>query len=509
MERVKKLVDGDSLILIGRGIIVGAIVGLLVGSFRWLIGESISGWQFFYQKAHTNQLWLLGILAALIIMGIFIGILLKQQPHIGGSGIPEVEIQLRGRLDLNWWKILWRKYVGGLLAIGSGLFLGREGPSIQLGSTVGQGVASLFKTSKTNGRTLIACGAASGLAAAFNAPMAGTMFVLEEIFHNFSSRVWISALAGSVTANFVTSNIFGLKPVLSMKHVMNFPLAQYWQLIVLGVVLGLLGLMYQKNLLAMPKLYAKIKFLPRYFDGLIPLVLVIPVGYFWPDLLGGGNGLILNLNRTNLTVLVLLGIFILRYFFSMVSYGSGLPGGIFLPILTLGAVAGALYGQVMVNLGLLSASLIPNLIIFAMAGYFAGIGKAPFTAILLITEMVGNLSHLMPLAIVSLVAYLTVDVLRGAPIYESLAEKMLADQMLDYSGKTDQLTVCVEEGSSLAGNEVRNIKWPEKTLLVKITRGERFIIPNGQTTIHVGDFITMVVDSNKRLAIREQLSKHK
>lgn len=105
-----------------------------------------------------------------------------------------------------------------------------------------------------------------------------------------------------------------------------------------------------------------------------------------------------------------------------------------MPILSLGAILGAIYAQFMVAVGWMPTNLIPNFIIFAMAGYFAGIGKAPFTAILLITEMVGTLHHLMPLAVVSMTAYLVVDLLGGAPIYEALLEKLIQPRLPEHSG---------------------------------------------------------------------------
>ncbi|EPC55986.1 chloride channel protein, partial [Lacticaseibacillus paracasei subsp. paracasei Lpp37] len=115
-------------------------------------------------------------------LALIVAWLLKKEPYISGSGIPQVEGQLAGELEMHWWSILWRKFVGGVLALGPGLFLGREGPSIQLGASVGQGLAARFKLSGTDRRLLIASGSAAGLAAAFNAPIAGTLFVLEEVY---------------------------------------------------------------------------------------------------------------------------------------------------------------------------------------------------------------------------------------------------------------------------------------------------------------------------------------
>ena len=491
---------------IAKGILVGLLSGLIVSLFRFLIEHSLIFWQFAYQKMHQNIWWGALVILILLLIGLINMKLIHQQPHIMGSGIPEVETQLGGNLKLQWWPVLWRKFIGGALAIGSGLFLGREGPSIQLGSSIGQGVAAGLKEKGTNERVLIASGAASGLAAAFNAPIAGTMFVLEEIYHNFSPLVWMTSLAGALSANFISSNIFGLTPVLHLQYTTSFPLRLYGHLLLLGIILGVLGIIYQKVLLALPSLYRQIKKLPRRADGFIPLLLIIPIGYFWPQTLGGGNSLILSLAHHQPLALIVLGLFILRFIFSMISYGSGLPGGIFLPILTLGALIGDLYGIVMANLGLLPRSLIMNLVIFAMAGYFAGIGKAPFTAILLITEMVGTLEHLMPLAVVSLVAYLVVDVLGGAPIYESLAERMQVNQPhLVKAGHQDRLEVPVFEGTTFVNAEVRDIAWPKEILLVSIRRGEKELIPRGDTEILAGDTLIVLTDHNRRMQVKTAL----
>ncbi len=256
----------------------------------------------------------------------------------------------------------------------------------------------------------------------------------------------------------------------------------------------------------MPGWYAKLR-LPSWLNGLVPFLLVIPIGLKWPQLLGGGNAVILNLAAVTPALLVLVGIFVLRFAFSTISYGSGLPGGIFLPILSLGAILGAIYAQAMVSLGWMPASFVSNFIIFAMAGYFAGIGKAPFTAILLITEMVGTLHHLMPLAVVSMTAYLVVDLLGGAPIYEALLEKLIEPKMPEHSGVQDRLELPVFEGSKLEGHQVRDFKWPEETLLIAIRRGERQVIPHGDTLMRAGDTLIILTDHDNRAWVRHQIDR--
>ncbi|GEK05170.1 ClC family H(+)/Cl(-) exchange transporter [Schleiferilactobacillus harbinensis] len=501
-------IDWTRLILVGRGLLIGLCTGAVVSAFRWSIGKMLAATIWVYQQVQTGHgWWWLVIIGGSVLLPLGAGILVKQQPQISGSGIPQVEAQLDDALQLHWWSILWRKFIGGVLSIGPGLFLGREGPSIQLGAAVGQGFAETTGQAGTARRIAIACGAAGGLSAAFNAPIAGTLFVLEEIYHNFSLLVWLASLASAVAANFVASVVFGLTPVLHLTYANSLPLNEYGHLLGLGVLLGLLGVVYQKTLLAMPGWYRRFVPLPRWLDGLVPFAVTILVGFWQPLWLGGGNAIILHMGQVVPTLGLLLVLFAVRFALSMVAYGSGLPGGIFLPILSLGAVLGGIYATVMIMLGWLPRQYFINFVIFAMAGYFAGIGKAPFTAILLITEMVGSLVHLMPLAVVSLVAYLVVDVLHGAPIYASLRDRLkLPAGTQGPTGKRAHIEIPVTVGSRLEDTSVRDFRWPKGTLLVAIRRGEQELVPSGDTLIHAGDTLLVAVDASMRAKVKEELT---
>lgn len=501
------ITDNEKARLTLEGILVGIISGIIVSMFRWSIAHSLKFYQGLYVTARHNWLLVVGLLIVVIAIGLFTGYLIKKEPNISGSGIPQVEAQLGGEMQLNWWSILWRKFVGGILSIGPGLFLGREGPSIQLGAAVGQGVGELTHDNQgVNQRVLIASGAAAGLAAAFSAPIAGAMFVLEEVYHNFSPLVWITSLASAVSANVVALYVFGLQPVLQVPYEFSLPIKYYWHLVILGILLGLMGRLYQICTLSMPAVFAKTR-LPRYLHGIIPLVLIVPLGMMYTNFIGGGNEVIVNLNKYGTSLLFLLGLLALRFIFSMISYGSGLPGGIFLPILNLGAIIGAVYAVFMNQLGLLPISFESNLIIFAMAGYFACISKAPFTAIILVTEMVGSLKHLMPLAVLSLVAYIVVDLLNGAPIYEALKERLnLNSKYLNRVSKfNDRLEVPIYEGSSIDGKYIRDIPFPKDILVIAVYRGERQLIPRGDTLIKAGDRIVFMVNAGQRAKISKKL----
>jgi len=493
MQRLKT----TQLEIILQGALVGILAGAVVSGFRWLIAAGLAFVRSGYQQFSWSRVGI-AVVASVVLVWL-LSHLLTQEPGISGSGIPQVEGQLQGELDYSWWSVLWRKFVGGVLAIAPGLFLGREGPSIQLGASVGQGFAEIGHATPRRRRIMIASGAAAGLSAAFNAPIAGTLFVLEEVYHNFSPVIWLSGLTSALTANFVSAYIFGQTPVLHLIYAHSLPLNLYWHLLVLGVILGLMGRLYQIVLLAMPKAYQQLP-LPQRFWGIVPFLLMIPLGFWLPALIGGGNAIIVSFNTAIPSIAVLMIMLIVRFVFSMVAYGSGLPGGIFLPILSLGAIIGGLYGQVMVAWHWLPQIYVLNLIIFSMAAYFAAIGKAPFTAILLVTEMVGSLRHLMPMAVLSLVAYATVDVLRGAPIYESLLKRLLPAAPDD--GPMQQVDLTVFAGSALASQTVGAVSWPAQTLLIQIQRGEQQLVPNGQTKILAGDLLRFQTRPNQVRQLR-------
>lgn len=471
----KEFAFASSTILsqVGRGIIVGLIVGIIVGSFRFLIEKGFHMIQGVYQ----DQGYLVRNLFVLVLFYILIcwlsAKLTRSEKDIKGSGIPQVEAELKGLMSLNWWGILWKKYVLGILAIASGLMLGREGPSIQLGAVGGKGIAKWLKSSPVEERSLIASGAAAGLAAAFNAPIAALLFVVEEVYHHFSRFFWVSTLAASIVANFVSLLMFGLTPVLDMPD--NIPpmtLDQYWIYLVMGIFLGFSGFLYEKAVLNVGRVY---------------------------DLIGQK---IHSLTEQNFSFQVLLAYFLIRFIWSMISYGSGLPGGIFLPILALGSLLGALVGVICVNLGLVSQEQFPIFVILGMSGYFGAISKAPLTAMILVTEMVGDIRNLMPLGLVTLVSYIIMDLLKGTPVYEAMLEKMLPEEV---SSEGEVTLIEIPVSDKIAGKQVHELNLPHNVLITTQVHNGKSQTVNGSTRMYLGDMIHLVIPKSEIGKVKDLL----
>ncbi len=497
--------------LIMQGILIGIVAGLVVVAYRFSLEKALHLLNLMYALIRADPWMLLPWSAALIAVALIVGKLIQAVPMISGSGIPQTEGFLLGKLDMCWWKVLLAKFTGGVLTIGGGLSLGREGPSVQLGSAIGLGVGTLLKRKKVEEKYLVTAGASAGLAAAFNAPLAGVLFALEEVHKSFSPLVLLTALSAALTAAFVSGEFFGLTPVFTFTRLSALPPSNYLYIIVLGVITGLTGALFNSALLRTQKLYASQTWLKKQHRVIVPLFSSVALGLFLPQVLGGGHELIVELIGAHLP-LTLIGILLVaKFLFTMLSYGSGAPGGIFLPLLCIGALIGNGYGALLEKFAGLDAQYINTFIVLAMAGYFTAIVRAPITGIILITEMTGSFSYLLPIALISIVAYIIADLCSSRPIYESLLKNILraspspADLGDDQHKALLEIPVC--PGSFIDGRTVKDVNWPAQCLLVSVKRGTHEIIPKGSTEILSGDYLTVLTNENLRAAVQDQLAE--
>lgn len=341
-------------------------------------------------------------------------------PHASGSGIPHVEAVLRQDVPPAPYLLLPVKFVGGVLAIGSGLALGREGPSVQMGASIAHMVGELGRRSWVDTRVLIAAGAGAGLATAFNAPIAGAVFVLEELVQRFEHRIALAALAASATAIATARILLGDQPDFTVEPLA--PVAPIGQplFFVLGAVAGLLAIAYNRSLLATLAAFERLKALSPELRAAVIGAAVAAVAWFGPSLVGGGDVLTQRALAGSEALAFLPLVFLLRLVMGHASYASGTPGGLFAPMLVLGAQAGLVFGA---GVGVVFPGLgIPPqaFAVVGMAAFFTGVVRAPLTGIVLITEMTAAFTLLLPMLGACFAAMLVPTLLRNVPIYEAL-----------------------------------------------------------------------------------------
>lgn len=495
--------------IIFEGMLVGIFAGLAVVFYRLLLEKALGLCKEIYKYQLTNKFFIPLWVIFMVLTALLVGYLMDKEPMASGSGIPQVEGLLLREFSMDWFKIIIYKLIGGTLSILGGLSLGREGPSIQIGASVGQGFSKLFKRVKLEEKFLITSGASAGLSAAFNAPLSGVIFALEEVHKNFSPIVLSTALTASITADFISKQFFGINPVFNIKNINPLPLKYYGYLIVLGVILALFGVLFNKSLLKTQDIYNNSKKLTTITKPLVPFLMACLLGLIMPQVLGGGHSIVESLVNAEFTIKFVCILLIIKFIFTMISYGSGAPGGIFLPLLVIGALIGNIYGKGITTIFNIDSSFVVNFIVLAMAGYFTAIVKAPITGIILITEMTGSFSHLLSISVVSITAYVVTEMLASKPIYELLLERMIKKGTSSFKPKDHhkvilETAVCL--GSELEGKLVKDINWPKECLLVAIKRGDVEIIPRGDTKIYVGDYVIALSDEEYASNIRSYLS---
>ncbi|WP_411170177.1 chloride channel protein [Clostridium sp. MB05] len=497
--------------LIIEGIIIGLITGGVIVLNRIAIKKSYGVFNKLYLWGNKGLINSLLVIIVLAIIGIIVGIMVKKEGMISGSGIPQVKGRVINKLKMNWLRILIYKFLGGVLALSAGLSLGREGPSVQIGASIGEGVAEkTYKKIPVKKEFLITAGASAGLSAAFNSPLSGIVFALEEIHRNFSPLVLLPAMAAAISADFVSKNFLGMEPALKFNTMNALPLKYYWILIILGIITGVMGVVFSKGIYLFQDLYSKLERVPQEVKVMIPFIITAVIGLISPMLLGGGHELILDLSSGEQSILFLIIIYLLKFLLLLVCFGSGVPGGIFLPMLLLGAVLGDIVGVFSIDILGVSSSFIINFIALGMAGYFVSVVKAPITGIVLIMEMTGSFNHLLSLSVVVIISYITSEFLRNEPIYEVLLERLLKKVGVNKEENDNKKTILefvVEMGSLVEEKFISEIEWPKDCLLVSIKRGEKEIIPRGSVKLISGDYIVALVNIDKRAFIIEEINK--
>lgn len=496
--------------LIAEGLAVGAAAGLVVTAYRWLL-EKAGEWLSAVLDFTAGSPWkMAGWFAVLLLIAVIVGKLVKLEPMISGSGIPQLEGEMAGKLDQTWWRVLAAKFCGGFLCLLGGLSLGREGPSIQLGAMVGKGLSRLFALGKTEGKFLLTCGASAGLAAAFHAPLAGVLFSLEEIHKNFSVSVLISVMTASVTADFLASAFLGRDAVFQFQIHGDLPMEYFWMVLVLGLVLGLFGAFYNWFTLKAQSLYQGAKFLNTTTRLIFPFMLAGVLGYTVPVLLGSGGNLITMVTDHQFGISAALLLLAGKFLFSAASFGSGAPGGIFFPLLVLGGLTGGIFGMGCSEIFGLPLEYINNFVLLAMAGYFTAIVRAPLTGIILIFEMTGSLSQLATLTLVSGTAFVVAELMRSEPIYESLLTRILKKQgqtvPKENQGKVLKQFV-IMQSSELEGRSIAQIRWPESSLIVAVQRGKEEILARGSTRLMASDTLLVMMDEDREGEVNDRLTE--
>jgi chloride channel protein, CIC family len=415
---------GSLLALTLLALVAGVLAGFVGAIFRLSLGAADRFRDALIAWAHGREaigfLFIVASCAAATALAAWL--VRRYSPHASGSGIPHVEAVLRGDLSPAPFRLIPVKFLGGVLSIGAGLALGREGPTVQMGASLAHLVGKIFRRSWPDCRVLIAAGAGAGLGTAFNAPIAGAVFVLEELVQRFERRTAIAALAASATALGVARVLLGDAPDFHVNALVHADAGTRPLYFAFGAFAGLLAVAYNRMLLATLAIAHRLTPAPVELRAGLVGAAVGVLGWFAPDLIGGGDAITQSVLIGTVSLVTIPAAFLIRFALGAVSYAAGTPGGLFAPMLVLGSQFGFLSGAA-------CRTLLPDLdvqpegfAIVGMAAFFTGVVRAPITGIVLATEMTASVSMLLPMLCACSVAMLVPTLLSDPPIYESLRE---------------------------------------------------------------------------------------
>jgi chloride channel protein, CIC family len=401
------------------------------GAFRLLLSKADNLRYALTLRAHG---WpYLGWLAPVVlgILGAVVARLMVARfaPQAEGSGVQHVEAVFAGEVKpARPSSILPVKFFGGILAIGSGLALGREGPTVQMGSSLGVLVSRFLLKHDEDKRVIEAAGAGAGLAVAFNAPIGGSVFVFEELTSSFTPWLLVATLAATTFAVWTMRLILGNHLDFPIQRVSLTTMWRNWPFLVLGVLLGVGGALYNWTIVGVLRIWKRCARMSSVQRAALIGAVVGLVGWFAPAMVGGGDNLTQAMLTQHFTIAALTGIFLLRFAIGPWSYAAGCPGGLFAPMLVVGATFGALFGEVL-NYFIPAVGITPfACAVVGMATLFTACVRAPLTGIVLAVEMTGRGDLTLPLLGASLMAMLITMLLDREPIYETLKRRMLEMQ---------------------------------------------------------------------------------
>ncbi|MUL67835.1 ClC family H(+)/Cl(-) exchange transporter [Mycobacterium sp. CBMA 234] len=402
---------------------VGAVTGLAAASFRVLL-DYATQWRATLSHWSHGSWWgpLVVVAICAACTAAAASLVRRVEPNAEGSGIPRVEAVVDGRAEPGRFRILPIKYVGGLLSLGAGLALGREGPSVQMGGSIAIIVASATRRSQSDLRVLAAAGAAAGLATAFNAPIAGGVFVLEELVKRFDPRTTVATLVASASGFFAAYPFVRSGSEFQVPHLADPQLAGSGWVLAVGILAGVLGVLYNKAIMVGLRTADTSRWPVEVRAALIGAGVGVLVWYS-PDLAGGGDHLTQEALFGHGAIGAVIAVLILRFFLGVVSYAAGTPGGLFAPMLVIGADVGLIVG---LAAAYLTPHIAPNpaaLALIGMAAFFTASVQAPVTGLILATELTGSTNQLPPMLGACATALLVAIALGSRPIYDLLTDR--------------------------------------------------------------------------------------
>lgn len=519
-KKHSRAADVSALILLS--ITAGVFSGILVTLYNVCTGYgekcSVAWYETFLAHPYLIPL----LFTALFAGAIVIGTALRFFPMVRGSGVPQAEGAARGAFRLKWFSSMCAMFALSLSAVFLGMNAGSEGPSVMIGACAGSGCGRAARNNSRTERCVIGGAAAAGLAVAFNAPLTGCLFAVEEAHKKFTPEVIISALFSVLSGVAVRNGILTLLSLADPSFTVSSAFSAFDlsgagtfadTMAVAGISLavslpiGLLGVGFYYAVTGLKKAFARITFLRGAGRMLIPFAAAGAFGLISVYEMGGGHSLIealgthggsgdvsVTLNFTSSVAVALIVVLIMKFASSAANMGAGVPCGVFIPMLATGACAAGIFSIAAMSLGM-NAAYSDIIVMTGTAAFFSAIVKAPLTATVMVFELTGsyNFNLLFPVALASAAGYLIGKLMRTEAIYDVMLESYI--EQFGEKGERKDFRITVDKDGFAAGRNIRDLLLPVGSAITDVERGGRRCVPHDNFELAAGDEITVSAEA--------------
>jgi CIC family chloride channel protein len=469
--------------LVAIALSIGVLSGLAAAVLVWLI--TAIGTVLPDLAAGVRPPWWIIVVPALGGLAVA-PIVVRAAPETRGHGVPEVMLAVARHRGVIRPRVAILKAIASAITIGTGGSAGREGPIVQIGSAVGSAMGTLFRASPDLVRMLVACGAAGGIAASFNTPIAGVIFALEVILRDFAGRAFATVVISSVTASVVARSLLGQEAFF---HVPRYALESTWELwlyALLGILGAIVARIFVVTLYSIEDGFDSLR-VPAFVKPALGGLLLGGLAWFLPEVLGTGHGAIESALHGRMEMSLLALLLVGKMFATSFTLGSGGSGGVFAPSLFLGAMLGGTFGH-LVDLVLPGLGVEPGAYaLVGMGAVFVGSTWAYISGILILFEMTRDYELILPMMIACVAAGLVAKALSPDTIYT----RKLRRRGIDLDAPEDDALSSVRVDSIMTrAVETIDVATPLRTLLSQVERSNHSGFPVVDEEGHVYGLIT-------------------
>ncbi|PEG35090.1 ClC family H(+)/Cl(-) exchange transporter [Mycolicibacterium agri] len=419
-----------SLQICVTAVVAGVFIGFAGGAFRWCLdtADRLRGHLVDWAHSLPGPGWLVPIAVA-AAGATLAGLIVRWEPLAAGSGIQHVEAVFLGEARPPLIRLLPAKFVGGVLSMGSGLVLGREGPTVHMGAAIGAETARRARLPDPEVRMMQTALGGAGLAVAFNAPIGGALFTLEEVTKSFRMKTVLAAVFSAATAVACSRVVLGNHADFDVEPIGTPALGWLPLFLVFGVLTGIIGAAYNGLVLWFLDHIAAIRRIPTLAKAAVIGGIIGAAMFVYPKSVGGGDDLTQQiLSGEHIVISVVIALLVVRFIAGPLSYSAAVPGGLFAPLLAVGALWGLLFTACFEAVWPDDATqLAVPMALVGMAAFFGATVRAPVTAMVLVTEMTATTEVLIPMMVATAAAVLVANLVGSPPIYDSLRDRMPED----------------------------------------------------------------------------------